>query len=223
MTWQGPEAARDCSEGSPQGPGWGSGLGPWKQWRQPLGGPEQGPRLRPRRLRQLQGPQTQGGPSRQPALWLGGPGRPVLGRAGGPQAGGPAAGAGEPQGLGWPSGPVPPAAVFPGAARTQSWAWAGGRKRLAGLPGGQKHHGSRARPCAPGGGCSPLQLLGSARLGRGRLQAGQSTSPDELWATGQHRPCSVTVGGGLEVACWGCGSRSSALGQAGFTSLAAGA
>lgn len=205
MMWQGPETVRDCSEGSSQGPGWGSGLGPWKQWGQPLGRPEQGPRLacpqlRPRSLRhlqgQLQGPQTQGGNLRPPDLWLGGPVRPLLGRAGGSQAGRPAAGAGEPQGLGWPSGPVPPAAVFPGAARTQSWAWAGGRKRLAGLPAGQKQHGGRAPPCAPGGGCSPLQLLGSARLGRGRLgscghlrvpagaaEAGPQYQPGAWWGT----------------------------------------
>lgn len=183
-TWQVPETVRNCSEGSPQGPGQGPELGPWKQQGQ-LGPSQPGPRpagcrvsrpwLRPRSLEYLhwllQGPQAHRELHlRRLDLRLGGLGGPVVDGAGGSQAKSPAAGAGRPQGpwrLSWLG---PPAAASPEAARTPSWAWAGGRRVLVGVPVVWTRCGGPAAPLSLCGWCSSWQLLELVLSGRGSLQ-----------------------------------------------------
>lgn len=153
-TWQGPETVQDRSDGNSEGPGWGPEPGPWKQQGRP--GPSQPQwrqeqwsrfagrgvpclRLKPWGLKYLdwplQGPQAQRMPSfGWSVLWLERLGRPAAAGAGGSLVRRPAAGVGEPRGPGQPCGLGPPAAASPEAARTQSWAWDGGRTEPVGAP-----------------------------------------------------------------------------------------
>lgn len=85
-----------------------------------------------------------------------------------------AAAVGEPQCPRWPSGPGPPEAASPGAARRRSWAWAGGHSELAGAPVDWTWHGRAASPCSPCGWCSALQALVMAGCRSCGLQERQS-------------------------------------------------